>query len=212
MIETPAGWDREKFVRGHGETVLAVDRNRHALKSHPQVFPHGLHALVLLPRHPWQHGVAREKIRPLLERLRNLYPQLKSMFHDGRARIRREDIGPEFSARIAAANIHDELDTLPTFRFPFARVGEDHVERRPHSRCMQLFGGRPDRIDLLEGVLAHQLHYFCGPGVGPHGDLAEARPLEQLQFFHCEAVHQVSGRLNAPIELRVPAHQPLGDP
>src|SRR5689334_569958 len=94
---------------------------------------------------PWKSGVTGEEFRPAFERLRNFDAELKGTVHDGRAGVRGEDVRPEFSAGVFAANIHHESDRFAALRRTFAGEAEDDVERWANT------GFRQFRRGLING-------------------------------------------------------------
>src|SRR5665213_1857639 len=156
MIQTPAGWAANDSVHDTLAYILSADANWYAVKCDPQVLPHGLNFAMGSAFQPRKNGIAREKLRPAFERLRNLDTQLEGPVHDGGAWVRREDIGPELSARITAADVHDELDRFTPLLFAFAGISENHVERRTNARVRELLGRLMDGFQLLERF-PHQL-------------------------------------------------------
>src|SRR6202011_6344410 len=81
-----------------------------AVECYAKVFAHSLYLAMPFALKPWEHGVAREEIHPAFQRCGNINPQFERALHHRRARIRRENVGPELRAWILAANVHDEPD------------------------------------------------------------------------------------------------------
>ena len=121
VVQTPARGKADHAVHQLIHPILALHADGLAIERHAHVLAHGLHFLVFLALEPRQNGVAREEIHPAFQRLRNLDAQLKRALHDGRARIGREDIGPELRARILAADVHHQPDGFAALRSALAR-------------------------------------------------------------------------------------------
>src|SRR6476646_2840245 len=108
--------------------MLSADTNRFAVKRDAQVIAHGLQFAVLLSFEPGKNRVTREEFDPAFQGFGHFDAQLEGTLHDGRAWIRSKDVGPELSAGVLAADVHDEVNRFAALRFTLARKAEDHIE------------------------------------------------------------------------------------
>src|SRR5687768_10321667 len=115
-------------MHGSRNTMPAISSDRNAVEGNSQVIPHCLYPVVVFPVQPRENSIAWEEVSPFLEAFCRFDADLCCSFHYRSAGIRREDVGPEFSARIPAANIHNEAHGFSPFYFSLSRVAEYYVE------------------------------------------------------------------------------------
>src|SRR4030095_13643362 len=107
------------------------------------------------PFQPRQLRVTWKEVSPALKRFGHFDSDLLRLLHDWRARIRREDVCPEFRTRKTTANVHHEIDGLPALGFALSRRGKDDVDRRWNPRLKAPCCALVNRLKILE-VFVHR--------------------------------------------------------
>src|SRR5882724_2042928 len=143
------------MLNGFGEAAGTIRRDRSTIKRDPQIVAHGLHAPMLFAVKPRQHSVPWEIIYPVFERVGHVDSQRRSLMEDGRARIRREDVGPEFSSGELLADIHHEGDGLTPFFIPPSGIPENDIEGWNDAGLDAAFSGFVDVLQHLK-ILVHE--------------------------------------------------------
>lgn len=177
--QTPACRQADGLVHETINWMLLLDAYRDAVKSNAKILAHTLDTLMILAFQPGKNRVAREEIRPAFEGFGYLNAEFEGSFHDGRAGIRSEDVGPPLGFVVATANVHHKPDGLSSMFIRLARKSEDDVERRANACGVKKVGGAIDGFDFLE-ILVHQMKDFRGAGIGPMSNLGEACATEKL--------------------------------
>src|SRR5687767_12135236 len=109
---------------GPRDSMPAIGRDGYAVEGNSQVIPHRLYPVVVFSVQPGENGIAWKEVGPFLKAFSRLDADLGCPLHYWSARIRRENIGPEFGARKSAANIHDEAYRFSPFYLPLSRIPE----------------------------------------------------------------------------------------
>src|SRR5277367_1509709 len=157
-VQPPASGKRNALLCEARNCAPLICGDGNAVEGDAQIIPRHLQTLVLGSVQPRQAGIAREEIRPCLQRFRDFDAELFCFFEDRRTGIGRKNIGPELSAGKAAAHVHHEADRLAAFFPAFAGKGKDDVERRANAGGKATFGALIDRLEILP-VLVHGVQH-----------------------------------------------------
>src|ERR1700754_1100287 len=106
MIQTPTCRQRDALLCKPRNRTTLIRSNGNAIEGYTKIVTRDLEAFVFTAFQPWQLGIARKEISPPLKGIRRLNANLSGFLENRRARIRREDIRPEFRSGKFAANIH----------------------------------------------------------------------------------------------------------
>src|SRR5689334_14119542 len=151
------------------------------------------------PFQPREDGVSWKIVSPPFKRIRHCNAKFLDVVHDGRARVRRKNIGPELGAGEPPAYVHNETNGLPPLLCAFSRISENDVETGSNSGLQAALSGLVDRIEILKR-LVHQFQDFGRRGIDALADLMEAGPSQQAQLVGAQASCKVRCGLNAPPE------------
>src|SRR5580704_7534347 len=178
MVQTPACGQRDAFLRQPGNGFARVRRDGNAVKGNAEVVAHYLQFLMIAAIQPGKLSVAGKDVDPTFQRIWRLDAEFRNLIHDGSARIRGKNIGPELSAGKTPAYVHHKADGLFSLFRAFSRKSENDVERWANPRRQASGRTFIDGWEVLK-VLVHGLPDFPGPRFRALAYLVESTFVQQ---------------------------------